>query len=162
LPGPPGPAGPGLAVLWSTGLISTDAILSWWADGLSAVTVALGARRRGGSATGHLRDWLRGQPGYRCPIREWLGTIGSNAEGIRWTNRTAKVSAACCGMNLAAVQPGAGSFLGDSGWVNPQLAETVGLPGSADCWCRRSLWGEPAAERAHSQNGAGRVPAVQA
>jgi hypothetical protein len=57
------------------------------------------------------------------------------------------------GVNLAAVQPGAGSFLGDSGWVNPQLAETVGLPGSADCWCDWSLWGEPAVK--------GRIPKME-
>jgi len=39
--------------------------------------------------------------------------------------------------------------------LNQRLAGTVGLAGSADCRCHRNLWGEPAAERAHSQNGAG-------
>jgi len=93
----------------------------------------------------HGRDYLRTKRGT-FPVDFW----------------TAEVSTSGCGVNLAGVFAGDGFIFWGLGVGSTNgLREPLGLPGSADCRCRRSLWGEPAVERAHSQNGAGRVPSAE-
>ena len=91
-------------------------------------------------------------------------TFGQSGEHFLLISGRQRYELLAVGVNLAGIFAGDGFIFGDWGLgvgSTNGLREPLGLPGSADCRCRRSLWGEPAVERAHSPNGAGRVPSAE-